>query len=287
MASQRTGEAASARLTEAAATNNWSPLLFALREKTPTLWINKDLRRLDELPSLPLSSSDLDDARRTWEWLKPLLAHLFPDARQPPWGDAGTISSALRRTDALATALGLPAGQLFLKEDSKLAVCGSVKARGGMFEVFHHAGRVARAASGDESLPSISLATDPAITTVLAQHEVAVGSTGNLGLSVGLAASAIGMKATVHMSTDAKAWKKDLLRARGASVIEHAGPYGEAVAAGRAASDADPSSYFIDDEEVLTPLQPWPPVGGVSSPGHNRCPLQRWMQVASPIHTLA
>lgn len=215
----------------------------------PACWINDRLSPISQAAkALPLTAGDVADASKRLELFAPVLMRLFPEL--VPAG--GRIESPLTPIPAMQRALceerDIP-GRLLLKRDGDLPVSGSVKARGGIYEVLKHAETLALAAGilkNPEADHAALLSADA--QACFGRHTIQVGSTGNLGLSIGLMGSALGFRVVVHMSADARAWKKELLRSRGVTVIEYAADYSLAVREGRALSDADPMSYFIDDE---------------------------------------
>lgn len=216
-----------------------------LRQAEPCLWLNPHWQAAPAPGAV--GQVQIEQARGRFERAQSLLARIFP-----AFGDTGgRIVSPLTRTADLQRAFGLDAacGTLWLKCDHLLPVAGSVKARGAMHEVLELAERLALShglmAAGDDLAV---LAGAPA-RALFAQYEVAVGSTGNLGMGVGLIAKALGFRTRVHMSHDAKAWKKARLRSHGVEVLEHAGDYALAVQAGREAAAQDPLCHFVDDEQ--------------------------------------
>jgi len=222
-----------------------SRLLHALRRAEPLLWVRPDACADAGAPA-PVTAAQVEQARLRMARFAPLLAELFPELR----ASGGAIESPLLRADAMQQALGLPAacGRLWIKADHQLPVAGSIKARGGIHEVLEFAESLALREGLLDAGDDYRKLGGAAARACLARYQVAVGSTGNLGLSIGIMASALGLRAAVHMSADAKPWKKARLRARGVRVIEHAGDYEQAVAAGRDQLRADPRGHFVDDE---------------------------------------
>lgn len=210
------------------------------------LWINPGATAEPAgSPTDGIIFSDMDEAGRRLERFAPLLARLFPEL-----ADSGGIveSPLLPLPPEVVGDAASGAGRFWVKADHQLAVAGSIKARGGFHEVLEFAEQVARAhglLDGDAGHAALG---DPAARAVFSQYEVAVGSTGNLGMGIGMLSAALGFRATVHMSAEAKAWKKDRLRRHGVTVREYAGDYGEAVAQGRAMAARDPRCHFVDDE---------------------------------------
>lgn len=216
----------------------------------PLLWLNPSLS--PQGASSGISGNDMLAAQERLHRFAPLLVRLFPELQ----ATGGRIDSPLLPAPGLQQALGVGEGhgRLWIKADHLLPIAGSIKARGGFHEVLELAERLAAkhgllGAGGSHA----QLAEAPA-RELFGRYEVAVGSTGNLGLGIGVMASALGFRATVHMSSDAKEWKKQRLRNRGVKVVEHAGDYEQAVAAGRSQAEQEPYSHFVDDERSLSLL---------------------------------
>ncbi|WP_110970029.1 D-serine ammonia-lyase [Pseudomonas huaxiensis] len=216
--------------------------LVALKEST---WLNPAIAPCAEaLGDVPLTRADMDDASARLQRFAPFIQSAFPQTREA----GGLIESPLHPLPALQKLLGADQGQLWLKADNELPISGSIKARGGIYEVLAHAERLALEAGFLQPGDDYAALDSDAARAFFGQYRIAVGSTGNLGLSIGIISARLGFQATVHMSADARQWKKDKLRAHGVTVVEYPTDYSVAVAEGRRQAEGDPYCHFVDDE---------------------------------------
>ncbi|TQM99436.1 D-serine ammonia-lyase [Acidovorax temperans] len=214
------------------------------------LWINPEHGgKAVGVIDVNITINDVLAAEQRLARFAPLLEKLFPELEK----SNGIVESPVVTLPADVVAKGAGSyGHFWVKADHQLAVAGSVKARGGFHEVLEFAEGVAlkhgllKDGDGYEVLAS-SMARD-----CFARYEVAVGSTGNLGMSIGIMSAALGFKACVHMSAEAKEWKKRLLRSHGVMVHEYPGDYGQAVAIGRAKASGNMFAHFVDDEKSIS-----------------------------------
>lgn len=223
-------------------------VLSDLKNMNETLWIN-DNKAADckkELERCELQLSDIEAAGNRLTRFAPLIERAFPETAK----SGGIIESPLVRVERLGALLG--ADNVYMKLDSSLPISGSIKARGGIYEVLKHTEDIAlREGLITKSGDCCELLSETS-RKVISKYSIAVGSTGNLGLSIGIMAAKLGFDVTVHMSADAREWKKERLRACGCTVREYESDYSVAVCEGRKEAEKNPLCYFIDDENSKT-----------------------------------
>ena len=229
------------------------PLIRDLVALQETTWFNPGVAPVAQaIGDVGLTDADVADASARLARFASYLRQAFPETAS----SGGIIESDIVPVSHLQQLLGerynqVLTGSLWLKRDSHLPISGSIKARGGIYEVLKHAEDLALAENFLTLEDDYAVLHSDKARAFFGQYKIAVGSTGNLGMSIGIMGAALGFQVTVHMSADARQWKKDKLRAHGVTVIEYASDYSVAVAQGREQAEADPACHFVDDENSV------------------------------------
>lgn len=225
-----------------------TPVLQDVIDLKPVFWLNSNRKQGSTMPSFSMDKEDMHDAEQLWQRFAPFFAKAFLETAETngilesPLLELPNMKSKLEAQDAKID------GRFFLKCDNALPIAGSIKARGAFFEVLHYAEELALKSGIVKKGEDYSVFASDKFRDFFSKYKIGVGSTGNLGLSIGMVGTMLGFQVTVYVSADAKSWKKTLLRDKGAQVVEFGGDFSEAILAGRKKTQADPMAYFVDDE---------------------------------------
>lgn len=230
------------------------PIMQEICTLQETTWINPAKQPAAKaLLACPLTTVDVQDASDRLDRFANYFQAVFPETR----AYNGVLESPVQAIPAMQDLLeqehrvAIP-GNLWIKLDSHLPISGSIKARGGIYEVLKTAEDIALKHGLLHEGDPYRFFNSPEFHEVFSKYSIAVGSTGNLGLSIGIMSAKLGFKVTVHMSADARQWKKDLLRSKGVTVMEYPSDYSVAVARGRKEAEENPYCHFVDDENSKT-----------------------------------
>ncbi len=115
-----------------------NPIINELINKETVVWLNRKNDQKIDPNSFSVTIDDVNDGESLWKRFSPFLKTAYPELESSD----GIIESPLNKIDKMKSALEKMFhtsihGELFLKCDDSLPIAGSVKARGGFFEILY------------------------------------------------------------------------------------------------------------------------------------------------------
>jgi D-serine dehydratase len=233
---------------------NEFPIIEKIQNLQEICWINPGKLPFEQAAATcGFSMADVLDAAARFDRFASYFKIAFPETA----ASGGVLESPLQKIPKMKQTLektngGSIPGELWIKLDSHLPISGSIKARGGIYEVLKTAEDIAIQNGLLHEGDDYGVFDSQEFRNLFSKHSIAVGSTGNLGLSIGIISAKLGFDVTVHMSADARQWKKDMLRSKGVTVVEYESDYSIAVTEGRKQAESDSFCHFVDDENSQT-----------------------------------
>ena len=131
-------------MLDKAAVNKWKeqlPLIEQMMEREEVLWINPLVESTATgIPKTGITTADVQDASDRLKRFAPYIEHVFPETKPSNGIIESPLTAIPSMKEALANEYGMDIpGELLLKQDNALPISGSIKARGGIYEVLKHA----------------------------------------------------------------------------------------------------------------------------------------------------
>ena len=157
------------------------PLLQDVVSSKPVLWLNPLVKHVDDVPNLPVRERDMTEAAERWRRFAPFLKSVFPEVDE----SGGIVESPLQPIHKMKRVLERFYGQtlngtLLLKCDNELPIAGSIKARGGVYEVLKHTEMLTidyRIMTVHDDYKKLA---SPQLKDFFSQYSISVGSTATL-----------------------------------------------------------------------------------------------------------
>ncbi|MFC3899620.1 D-serine ammonia-lyase [Aliicoccus persicus] len=226
------------------------PAVSKLIDQVPSFFENPTYTDFElEKDDMGFSLKDIKSAEARMKRFQPYFMEVFKETIQTKAIIESPIVRMPTMKESLESIYDVKINNnVYLKLDNLLPIAGSVKARGGIYNVLKFAEHLARDEMVYEDDSDYTQFLEDHCKDVFSSYRLICGSTGNLGMAVGLIGSKLGFQTEIHMSKEAQQWKKDKLRNIGVQVIEHDTDFNGAVKRARLEALKSKRAHFVDDE---------------------------------------